>query len=264
MWYLKNNNNKFFLSACGGDVQYARFGLSGGYRYWPYDDFEDEVKEKCLSRHDIRLNRKVAKVIDGVIPITYEYAEAWRNSSYKNLVLATIPLPINIDSVSPIPMPSVQKIIFFHGLNREGFKGTKYIREAMENMASKYPNEIEVIIEGQLPLNQYLALISRVDVVVDSCKGYSYASMNTLYSMALGKIVMMTCSDECLKEFGLVDVPPIINISPNVKHIEDQIEWIIKNRGELQRLSLNSRSFVSKHHSYKSIAKKYVDQFQLL
>ena len=50
----------------------------------------------------------------------------------------------------------------------------------------------------------------------------------------------------------------------NIAHIEDQIEWIIKNRGELQRLSLNSRSFVSKHHSYKSIAKKYVDQFQLL
>jgi glycosyltransferase involved in cell wall biosynthesis len=264
LWYLKKYNKKFFLSACGGDVQYANFGLARGYRYWPHDGCEHEITEIYLKSHAIRLNRKIAKVIDGVIPVTFEYAEAWRNSPYRHLVLPTIPLPINVDSITPALISFDQKIIFFHGLNREVFKGTPYIRKALENMASKYPDEIEVIIDGKLPLNEYLDLLRRVHVVIDSCKGYSYASMNTLYSMALSKIVMMTCTDECVSEFGLEEVPPIIAITPSVKHIEDQIEWIIRNKAKLQDLSISARFFVSEHHSCKLIAKKYVDQFQAI
>ena len=261
LWYLKYNNKKVFLSACGGDVQYARFGLSGGYRYWPYDGFEGEVTDKCLSKHDIRLNRKVCNSVNGVIPITYEYAEAWRNSPHKHLLLKTIPLPINVDSVKPASFVCQDKIVFFHGLNREGFKGTLYIREAMENMAKKYPSEIEIIIKGKMPLNEYLDLLRDVNVVIDSCKGYSYANMNTLYAMALGKTVMMTCESECIAEYGLEDRPPIVAISPNVRHIEEQIEWIILNREKLKKISCESRSFVEEYHSHKLIAQRYTDQW---
>lgn len=262
--YLKKNNKKLILSACGGDVQYASYGLSGGYANWGFEGIEDVIIKKCLNRHARWLNQKIAKAIDGVIPITYEYAEAWRNSIYKYLVLPTIPPPINIDTVKQVFRPCSQKIVFFHGLNRGEEKGTKYIQKAMENMAIKYPNDIEIIIKGGLPLDQYLELLSKVNVVIDNCNDYSYSSMNALYSMALGKVVMKACKEECLLEYGITEKPPIVDISPDVKNIENQIEWIIKNRVKLQDLSMNSRSFVEKYHSHKVIAKKYIDHFRLI
>lgn len=263
LWYIKKNNKKLFLSACGGDVQYALYGLSGGYKNWGFDGIEDIIKKKCLNSHSKRLNKKVAGVINGVIPITYEYAEAWRNSIYNELLLPTIPPPINTDLVKHRFAPFDQKIIFFHGLNRGEEKGTKYIQQAMVNMASKYPDEIEIIIKGGLPLNQYLELLSSVNVVIDNCNDYSYSSMNGLYSMALGKIVMRACAKECLSEYGITETPPIIPIIPDVKQIESQMEWLINNKAELKNLSIRSRSFVLKHHNHKQIAKKYEDQFLL-
>jgi hypothetical protein len=142
-------------------------------------------------------------------------------------------------------------------LNREKFKGTKYIQEALSKMSKKYPNDIEVIIDGQMPLDDYLNIIKNVDVVIDQCKNYSYGSMNSLHALSMGKVVMSGLRPECFDEYGLVNMPSgIIHIEPNVEKIIFQIEMLIKNKDKLLFMGMENREFCEKYHDcVKSYAK---------
>lgn len=256
---IKKKSKKVFLSACGDDIEYLNYGKNKKFDYWPYND---HVSLPLMSKNKKNIHRILLRKIDYVIPVSYDYAVAWRNSIYKKIVLPTIPLPIDTTSVSTEYSKKREKIIFFHGLNREEFKGTNYIKEALLYMQDKFPNDIEVVIEGKIPLKEYLELLKKSDVIVDQCKVYSYASMNTLYSLAMGKIVMGGFRGECKEEFGFSEEPlGIIHIEPNVQQIKQQIEYIIKNKHNLIHWGENNRSFVEKNHDSKVISKKYINVF---
>jgi len=260
--YIIKHNKKLFLSACGDDVEYISYGLKNNYRWWPFMDWCDEYRNDYYqSKREINIHRKLIRNVHGIIPTSYEYAQAWRNSSVAQKVKKTIPLPINTSNIKYIPYTKKDKIVFCHGLNRECFKGTSYIREAMLNIKKKYPDKVECIIKGRMPLNEYLDTMSKTDVVIDQCKVYCYVSMNSLYAMAQGKIVMSGMQKECYEEFGLKD-SPIINIEPNAKQIEAQMEYIIRNKDKLEKWSKYTREFVEKHHDSKLIAKKYLKVFE--
>ena len=255
---LKSKGSKIFLSACGTDVEYLKYGLSGKFRYWPYDDC-DEYPNRSQRIHD-----KIMKIVDYVIPALFEYAAPWRSSTHKEKVLRTIPLCIDTKNI-PVCYPLVnnKKVVFFHGLNRECFKGTKYICKALSIMQEKYPNDIEVVIDGKMPLLDYLNIIKQVDVVIDQCKVYSYASMNSLYALSMGKVVMSGCTTDCLNEYGLKHVPAgIFHIEPCVKQISQQIEHLISNKGILNSIGRENRKFAESHHDAGEIAKKYVHVFK--
>lgn len=259
--YLNKYNTKIFLSACGDDVEYISYGKKGNYRWWPFMDWcEDVRKDYYQTNFELSIHEKICKIVDGVIPSSFEYADAWRHSKNAKKVKCTIPLPIDTGKISFIPYKEKKKIVFFHGLNRECFKGTKYIREAMKNIQKKYPNDVECIIEGGLPLNEYLNIMSKTDVVLDQCKVYSYNSMNSIYAMSQGKILMAGMQKECYIEFNL-EKSPVINIEPNVKQIESQMEFVIKNKAMLSQWSKETREFVEKYHDTKIIAKQYLKVF---
>jgi len=113
-----------------------------------------------------------------------------------------------------------------------------------------------------MPLDDYLELMARADVVIDQCKAYSYSSMNALYAMALGKLVMVHCEDEAIDEFGIKETPPVFKISADVSVIEGQIKRIIEMRGELKNISVQSRKYVEKFHNSTLIAQIYVDHIE--
>lgn len=258
---LKRKGDKVFLSACGTDLEYLNYGLSKKFDYWPYDDC-NEYPQRSKSVH-----KNIMSIVDYVIPTFYDYAEPWRNSNYKDKVIKTIPLCIDTKSISTY-FPSAdknKKIVFFHGLNRECFKGTKYIKEALLNMQKKYPDDVEVVIDGQMPLSEYLKLMERVDVVVDQCKVYSYGSMNSLYAMSMGKVLMGGLRNECIDEYNLQNLSSgIIHIEPDVEQISKQIEFLIQNRDRLKIMGEENRKFVEQNHDISIIAKQYAKLFKEL
>ena len=198
-----------------------------------------------------------------MIPITYEYSVSWKSSEYEKLVKSTIQSPIDTDSIKPfyLNLKKEDKVVFFHGLNREGYKGTDFIRIAMENMKKKYPSKMKIIIDGRMPLKKYLKTLENVDVIIDSCKAYTYSSMNTLYGMSLGKVLMVHCEEECLREFNLPNLPPLIKIKAEVAFIENQIEKVINRDFDLNQLSRQSRQFATSFHDSRIVAKKYLNLF---
>jgi glycosyltransferase involved in cell wall biosynthesis len=189
----------------------------------------------------------------------YEYAVAYRalQKSKSIMIFPTIPLPI--ESADLIPSNIIRsKIVIFHGLNTS-MKGSEFIIEALETIKSKYPDKVEVILDGKMPLNEYLELISRTNIVVDQCYGYSYG-MNALYSMAMGKVVLSGNEPECEIEFGVKNIP-IVNILPNAKDIEEKIEHLINNQSLIDDYSKRSIEFVNNFHNITVVAQQYIDIF---
>ena len=106
----------------------------------------------------------VGKKSNGVIPIMYEYEVSYSDVENR---LNTIPIPINIEKIKYQDNIVKEKVVIFHGLSRYGFKGTRHVEEAFDYLRQKYPNDLELVIKGNLPLNEYLDLMSRTNIVID-------------------------------------------------------------------------------------------------
>ena len=255
-YILRKKSRNIYLSACGTDLEYVNYGKSGKFDYWPFDD--------CIEKSSVsaKTHQDVVSITDYIIPTFYDYAEPWRESIHKEKVLTTIPLPINTSTINKYYPSKKEKIVFFHGLNAECKKGTKYIKQALENIQKKYPNDIEIIIDGQIPLDEYLELMKKVDVVVDQCKAYSYGSMNSLYALSMGKVLMAGFRNECKGEYKIKEkLDGIIGIVPDVEYIEKKIEFVITNKNNLYEWGKKNREYVEKRHDCKIIAKQYIGLF---
>lgn len=261
---LKKNNHKIYLSGAGSDYFDYKAYLDGAYRYYVYDD--DKEMSKLYSNYSLkgRMRKKndiiVSNLVDGVIPIAYEYARAYKCArAYDNNIKLkkTIPIPMNINNITYEGNKVKNKIVIFHGLNRENFKGTRYIRRAMEIIKERYKDEVEIIIDGKMPFDKYLDVMSHSNIIIDQCKSYGYG-MNAIYSMAKGKIVMSGAEPETIKELA-VENCPIINIRPDVNDIVNKLEMLIKDKQNIEQLGYESRKYVEKHHDYIKVAQKYVE-----
>jgi hypothetical protein len=245
-----------FLLSCGTD--YYVYKIKNKLRY-NYIDAEIQLDSRgenvYVSNTYKKNNFKVVNLADAIIPTMYTYAEAYRNNPKR---LSTIPLPINVSKIDFIPQKiENNKIKIFHGLNREGFKGTKYIREAMEKIKANYPNDVDILIEEKMPLRQYLKVLEETNIVIDQALSYEYG-MNAMYSMAMGKVVLSGNEPECQQEFGRNDIP-IINIEPSVEDIYDKLEKLVLDKKSVVEIGEKSRLFVEDFHDYRKVAQQYIN-----
>lgn len=250
---LSQLNKKMFLLAAGTDAVYVK--QKDKFKYFPYDDYERAgLVMPHSSAKKVNIQKKVVDIVDGIIPVSYSYKIGYEgNEKLKN----TIPLPINSSSIDYSDNVVKNKVVIFHGLSRDIFKGTEIIKKAMETIKQKYPNDVEIIIDGKMPLDKYLKFIHRTNIVIDQCKSYGYG-MNALYCMAKGKVVLSGCEPEIIKELDL-DCCPVINIKPSVNDIIKKIEKLIEHKELIKEIGYKSRKFVEENHDYIKIAEKYVN-----
>jgi len=228
--YIANNNGKFYLSAAGDDAYFWRYSREI-LKYSPLDDYlKYDVKSSSFymeSDASLTWNHYMVKLSDGVIPIMYEYEISHRKASCKKL-LPTIPIPMNMDKIEYKENIVKDKIIIFHGLNRYGFKGTKYVEEAFKILKERYPNDLELIIEGNMPLEKYLKVMEKSNVIIDQTNSYSLG-VNGVYALAMGKVVLGGAEKESLESLGIKS-SPVINIEPNAESIVHAIEKLLEDR----------------------------------
>ena len=263
LWYLKKFNRLLLLSACGEDVPFIKFGKIGGYKWWIYDS-QPECTGVSEARFqgplDIFVHKKLVQYVDGVIPTSYGYRLPWLQY-HADLVCDAIPLPISTNTIPFHPRARGEvneRVIFFHGINRPCHKGSRFIMAALKMLQDARPNEVEVIIEGGLPLADYLELLNGVDVVIDQCLGYDYMSMNAMFSLAMGKVVCVSAVDESFSYHG-ISVHPIVQIEPNVDHIFNKLLTIVDQKIHLARMKADSRLFVERENNSQMIAQRYHD-----
>lgn len=263
--WLKLFNKSLFLMACGADLPFAKYGKAGGYKkgMWPYEGIQDQQLEKYIGPVHSLLHKQVKVFIKSVIPITYEYAQAWRNIEPNVRLEKTIPPCIDVTKFPKKCLSAKKKLIITHGLNREAFKGTPVIKAALDRLAQEYPDRVEVVLKGRLPIDRYIQLLNESDLIVDSCRAYSYSSMNALYAMGLGKAVAISCEPECAQEYELeLEKIPVIPIKNDVEDIYKKLERFVLNPKESCILGQRAQEFVRTHHEPSIIAARYVDVFR--
>lgn len=256
-----DRNKKVFLSVSGcNPAFYKYFNSATGFSNLCTSCKKNDLKsESCRYQtpHEDEWENEIISKVAGVIPWAYEYGQAFKQFKNVSKLMKTMPFPLSVENISYIPNHPGKRVIFFHGLNREGFKGTNLIMQAMENAKKKYPNDIDIIVDGRMPLKKYQELLCNVNVVIDQLYGLSYG-MNALYSMAQGKVVLAG-TDRCIMEsIGFIGCP-VINIRPEVKFIEMVMANVLENKGKIEAIGEESRQFVTKYHNSKLVAEKFIN-----
>lgn len=255
---IKQNNGEVYVNIAGNHPTLYKAWQDGKLGYYTFDDNEEKAIPFTSNELTYLLYRKssayVDKIVDGVIPIMYEYAVGirdWANCK------PTIPLPFDASAIEYKENKVGSKVFFYHGLLRPKDKGGAYIKEAMEILRDKYPNDVDICVADTLPLKEYLEVLSKTNVMVDQCKEHCWG-MNACYGMALGKVVLGGASHNSLKEFGL-ESSPVVHVMPNVDQIVKQLEYVLENRARITQWGEESRRFVEEFHDAKRIASMYLD-----
>lgn len=262
--FLKKNNNIVTLSGAGDDpffVNYSEECLN----YSPIPSHEKYDRRSAYymrGKYPVEGMHHYMSNIDGVIPIMYEYYATFCKAGYKKKTSLPVPIPIDISKIEPIDNKCNGRVVFFHGLNRPGFKGTHLIQQAFRDFGSKYPNDVRCIIDGKMSFNKYIEFIRGINVSVDQVYSYSLA-MNALYSMAQRKVVLGGVERESSILYQ-GELPPAFNIKPTVKDIYQNLEKILDMRRDIPRIGEESREFLGRYHNPLTVAEKYLKFWQLL
>ena len=258
---VKKNNKKMYLSAIGSDAYYWQIARKK-LKYGPFEDnlkydYKAQVCE-MQSHSAMKFNKSVIDICDGIIANNYDYEIGYK---HEKKLLPSIPLPLNLNKITYKKNKVLDKLIVFHGLSRYGFKGTRHVEEAFKILANKHPNRLELIIEGKLPLADYLKLLSRSNIVIDQVYTYSQG-MNALYAMAMGKVVLSGAEPEALSTFG-IESTPAINALPSADNIVQIIEKFLFNPSLVEKIGALSRDYVDKNHNHRKIAQRYLEIWHL-
>lgn len=261
--FLKKNNGVVTLSGSGDDPFFVKYSEET-MRYSPIPNHERYDRGKpyyMRSKIHVESMHEYMKYVDGVIPIMYEYYSTFSAAGYGHKTSRPIPIPIDCENIEFKESSINEKIVFFHGLNRPGFKGTFLIEKAFSKLNDKYPKNVECIIDGKMPFDKYMHVISKTNVSVDQVFSYSLA-MNALYSMAQGKVVAGGGEQESSILYGGA-LPPVINLLPDERSIflslKIYLEEVFDNRGLLFERAFASREFVQLHHSPDLVATAYIN-----
>ncbi len=257
--HLKKHNKKIFLISAGCGYKYSEGNQS--LQYSPCKGCLEIDKENGGCPYQKTYTKYVAKdvegFVEGIIPLAYEYHHAYvDNHKTRNI----ISYPIDTDKLKYQENIVRDGVInFFHGLNklRSGFKGSVLIKQAMENVKARYPSDINIIFAGNLPFEDYTAIITKTNVVIDQSSSYCLA-MNALNSMAMGKVVMGGAEPIAYDYLGNDISIPAINIKPELKDIENKIIQVIDRKSEIPAIGLASRKFVENNFNYKDVTNNFL------
>ena len=202
-----------------------------------------------------KLHKFIYENIKGVIATDMDYHLPMKNNSK---YLGLIPNPINADKLTFKPTVILDKIIIFHGINRDNYykKGNDLFEKALEIIKHKYQEKVEIITTQSIPYNDYIKIYDSAHIILDQVYAYDQG-YNALEAMAKGKVVFTGAESEFFKHYNLNE-KPVVNAIPDVDNLVDEISFLIENKFEIIKIGKNARAFIEKEHNYIKIAEKYL------
>ena len=284
--YLRKHNKKVILGGFGMDYYWVSVCCKD--KPLRYSDFNmgnqlrtntDALKERkdWLGTEKGRLNQMIAEDCDGIITGLYEYWACYQPSFPQKTTF--IPFPIKPQLITPgnsnshtyvenhqvIPLDIPKKVKLFIGINksRSEYKGTDIMLKAAQAIAKKYPDKTELRIAENIPFAEYVKMMNGSDAILDQL--YSYTpSMNPLEAMARGIICIGGGEPENYEIIHEDKLRPIINVLPNYESVYQELEHLVLHPELVPLLKQQSIEYISKHHDYIKIAKRYEAFYQKL
>lgn len=262
--FLKANNKKLFLLSCGTDYLSVKYAFEKKFRYSilsPYFEEKVSAKEfwpilKYLRSEYRDLHEFIFKNIEGVIASDLDYHIPLMDSPK---YLGMVPNPVNIDAIKYTENVVTDKIVIFHGINRQNYykKGSDFFEAALKIILKKYPEKIEIITVENLPYSEYFQKYDRANIILDQVLGYDQG-YNALEAMAKGKVVFTGAETEFLDYYNLKDDEVCINALPDVNSIVAKLKWLIENHEKLKEIGNSAREFVVREHHYLKNSESYL------
>lgn len=284
--YLRKHNKKIILGGFGMDYYWVSVCCKD--KPLRYSDFNignelranaDALKERkdWLGTEKGRLNQMIAEDCDGIITGLYEYWACYQPGFPQKTTF--IPFPIkpklitsengnsytNAENHQVIPLDIPKKVKLFIGINknRSEYKGTDIMLKAAQAIAKKYPDKTELQIAESIPFAEYVKMMNGSDAILDQL--YSYTpSMNPLEAMARGIICIGGGEPENYEIIHEDKLRPIINVLPNYESVYQELEHLVLHPELVPLLKQQSIEYISKHHDYIKVAKRYEAFYQKL
>lgn len=254
---IMKKGKKLALVCCGNDLALNKAYENGCFDYYMMDwdkNMTDEYNPYKLRGFVYRNTEKsIVKKMDYIIPMAYEYSIGYRECMNK---FEVVPMPINVSNILYKENVIREKIVIFHGISREEAKGTPFIKTALNKIQNKYKDQIEIIVDGHLPFDQYIKIMDKANIVIDQCCSYTYG-INAGIAMAQGKVVLSGAREETLGALG-VENCPIFGIRPDSNQIYETLDYILMHREQIVKWGELSRKYVEDVHDCKKVAEKFL------
>ncbi|EIA08978.1 glycosyltransferase [Flavobacterium frigoris] len=260
---FKNNANVFLLSS-GYDflnVKYCFDTPDFKSVIQPYlqgrinsKSFENVLKFKSKSFE--KLHQLIYSNIKGVIATDLDYHIPLHNNPK---YLELIPNPINSAKINFQPISTSGKIVIFHGINEANYykKGNDYFEKALDCIAQKYGDKVEIITTRNVPYSVYINSYNKAHILLD--QAYSYdQGYNALEAMAKGKVVFTGAEKKFHKQYAL-QKRVAVNAIADVDYLVTELSYLIENPTEIIAIGKRARDFIEREHDYVKIASKYLE-----
>lgn len=261
--FIFANNKKVFLLSTGNDYMYVNYNFEHPENpsiIQPYlagkitdKDFITALKYRRKSFRKLHLF--IYKNIKGVIATDFDYhIPLEKHPKY----LGLIPAPINLEKFPATQLEISDRIIIFHGINRESYfkKGNDFFEKALEIISKKYGNKVEILTVENIPYTQFISLYDRAHILLDQLYGHDQGT-NGLEGMSKGKTVFTNASELFEKKYSLTE-KVAINGLPDVDYLVKELSLLIENPEEIRAIGKRGRMFIEKEHEYVAITEKYL------
>ena len=265
--FIFKHNKKVFLLSAGDDYKYVTYNFAHPENpsyIQPYLNGKTADKDfinvlKFRTKPFEKLHHYIYKNINGVIASDLDYHIPLQNHPK---YLGVIPSPMNLDKLAKTELEITDKIIIFHGINRENYfkKGNDYFDKALEIIKNKYSQKVDIEIVKNVPYKQFINLYNKAHIVLDQLYGHDQGS-NGLEGMAKGKVVFTNASEIFEKQYNLTE-KVAINAIPDVDYLVAQLSFLIENPEEIKAIGKLSRAFIEKEHDYLKISEKYIETWR--
>lgn len=257
-------NGSVSLLVCGDETPIVEYSLSGKLKYSILTPYLNDKGLAYLYAYTLKyicpahngLFNWLTKQVDTIITSDLDYEIPMKAFGFKTTLIAN---PINTDVINYIPNPVTDKVIIFLGINRSTHikKGIVYFEKALEIVALKYPEKVEIVITENIPYNEYINIYNRAHILLDQVYAYDQG-YNALEAMAKGKVVFTGAETEFIQHYNLTE-KVAVNALPDAEAIANELSYFIENPDEIITLGKRARTFIEQEHNYKIIAKKYLD-----
>jgi len=266
--WLSTWNDESYVLSCGLDYISVNYAYNKKFRYdilTPYFEKKGSKKDfsaalSYLKPEHIKLHQHVFSTMEGIIANDLDYRiPLIGHPKY----LGMIPHAIDLSTLKYKAKKIEEKIIIFHGINTYNYykKGNDIFEKALDLIAQKHLDKIEIITAINLPYKDYIKSFDKAHILLDQVYAFDQG-FNALEAMAKGKVVFTGAEKEWLDYYNLEEDTIAINALPDAENIAQKLEWLITNPEKITDISVNARQFVEKHHCHIDCAKNYISLWQ--